>query len=62
MPHGLKPWKKKIDAILHMDRLRTVTDLCRFLGCINFYRDMWPSDSHMLAPPEMQEAFDKCIS
>jgi hypothetical protein len=36
-PHGLKPWKKKIEVILHMDRPRTVNDLCRFIGCINFY-------------------------
>jgi hypothetical protein len=74
-PRGLKPWKKKIDAILHMDRPRTSTDLRRFIGCVNFYRDMWPSRSHVLAPltacsgmkknailnwtPEMQQAFDK---
>ena len=74
-PRGLKPWKKKIDAILHMDRPRTSTDLRRFIGCVNFYRDMWPSRSHILAPltacsgmkknailnwtPEMQQAFDK---
>ena len=42
-PRGLKPWKKKIDTILHMDRPRTSTDLRRFIGCVNFYRDMWPS-------------------
>ena len=74
-PRGLKPWKKKIDVILHMDRPHTTTDLRHFIGCINFYRDMWPSRLHVLAPltacsglkkntvlnwtPEMQEAFNK---
>ena len=73
-PCGLKPWKKKIDAILHMDCPRTTTDLCQFIGCINFYCDMWLSRSHMLAPltpcsglkkntvlnwaSKMQQAFD----
>ena len=39
-PHGLKPWKKKIKAILHMDRPHTTTDLHHFIGCINFYCNM----------------------
>ena len=74
-PRGLKPWKKKIDAILHMDRPRTSTELRMFIGAVNYYRDMWPSRAHVLKPltdlsgmkkgaklnwtPEMQKAFDK---
>ena len=74
-PHDLKPWKKKIDAILHMGHPRTATDLCRFIGCINCYRDMWPSHSHVLGhlaacsgmkknailtwTSDMKDAFDK---
>jgi hypothetical protein len=74
-PRGLKPWKKKIDAILHMDRPRNATELRMFIGCVNYYRDMWPSRAHILKPltdhsglkkrtpipwtPEMQTAFDK---
>ena len=74
-PRGLKPWKKKIDAILHMDRPRTPKELRRFIGCVNYYRDMWPSRAHVLKPltdkaglkkgeklnwtDEMQTAFDK---
>jgi hypothetical protein len=74
-PCGLKPWEKKMDTILHMDRPRTATDLLRFIGCVNFYRDMWPSHYHILAPltpcsgmkknavltwtSKMQDAFDK---
>jgi hypothetical protein len=74
-PRGLKPRKKKIDAILHMDRPCNATELCMFIGCINYYCDMWPSRAHVLkaltdqsglkkrAPvkwtDEMQQAFDK---
>jgi hypothetical protein len=65
----------KIDAILHMDRLCNATELCMFIGCINYYCDMWPSHAHVLKPltdqsglkkktpikwtDEMQQAFDK---
>ncbi|KAL7474015.1 hypothetical protein ACHAW6_000015, partial [Cyclotella cf. meneghiniana] len=74
-PRGLKPWKKKIDAILHMDWPRNATELRMFIGCINYYRDMWPSHVHILKPltdhsglkkrlpipwtPEIQSPFDK---
>ncbi|KAL7476805.1 hypothetical protein ACHAW6_002640 [Cyclotella cf. meneghiniana] len=34
---GLKPRNKKVDAILHMDHLRNATEICMFLGCINYY-------------------------
>ncbi|KAL7483839.1 hypothetical protein ACHAW6_009478 [Cyclotella cf. meneghiniana] len=30
-PRELKPWKKKIDAILHMDWPRNTTELCMFM-------------------------------
>jgi hypothetical protein len=49
-PQGLKPWKKKIDAILHMDRHCNATEPLMFIGCINYYRDMWSSCAHVLKP------------
>jgi hypothetical protein len=39
-PQDLKPWKEKIDAILHMDRPCNATELCMFIGCVNYYCDM----------------------
>ncbi len=31
----LKPWKKKIDTILHMDHPHDSSCLCHFIGCVN---------------------------
>jgi hypothetical protein len=74
-PQSLKPWKKKIDAILHMDYPCNTTELRMFIGCVNYYHDMWPSHARILKPltdqsglkkrapiqwtDEMQKAFDK---
>ena len=58
-----------------MDCPCNATELCMFIGCINYYRDMWPSHVHFLKPltdqsglkkrapikwtDEMQHLFDK---
>jgi hypothetical protein len=71
----LEALEKKIDTILHMDCPCNATELRMFIGCVNYYRDMWPSCAHILKPltdqsglkkrapikwtDEMQQAFDK---
>ena len=35
---------------MHMDRPRTPTALRSFVGCVNYYRDMWVRRSETLAP------------
>ncbi len=71
-PNGVKPWRKKIEAVLQLDTPKTVSDLCSFIGAVNFHRDMWPHCAHFLAPlasltgkstlewtPEHQKAFKR---
>ena len=71
-PEGVKPWRKKIDAILRMRAPTNVKELRSFLGMVTYYRDMWPRRSHILAPltsliktkvfvwgPDQQRAFDE---
>ena len=49
-PDGLKPWSKKIEAIVNMQRPQTATELRTFLGMVTYYQEMWPRCAHILKP------------
>jgi hypothetical protein len=50
MRDGIKPQLKKIEAILAINPPTNVKELRRFLGMVQYYRDMWMRRSDMLAP------------
>jgi RNase H-like domain found in reverse transcriptase len=51
---GICPSQKKVDAILQIKPPSTGKQLRRFIGMVNYYRDMWPLRSHLLAFEKMK--------
>jgi len=47
---GIKPQPEKIQGILHMQRPTTQKQVRRFVGMVNFYRDLYPKRAELLAP------------
>ncbi len=47
---GIKAQPKKVQAILMLNPPKSVKELQRFLGMVQYYRDMWAKHSEMLAP------------
>ena len=48
--HGVQPIPKKVEAIQNIKYPKTRRELRKFIGMINFYRDMWIRRSELLAP------------
>jgi hypothetical protein len=69
---GVRPTLKKVEAIRTLSVPRTKKQVRSFIGMVNYYRDMWPKRSELLAPlsaltsktatwiwtPECQQAFE----
>jgi hypothetical protein len=47
---GIKPQANKVQAILALNPPKNVKELRRFLGMVQYYRDLWAKRSEMLAP------------
>ena len=50
MRTGIKPQPKKAEVILAISPPKQVKDLRKFLGMVQYYRDLWARCSKMLAP------------
>ena len=48
MQNGIKPMPEKISAILAIEAPRNVKELRRFLGMVQYYRDLWERRSEYL--------------
>jgi hypothetical protein len=47
---GIRPVANKVEAIQKIAEPKTTRELRRFIGIVNYYRDMWIRRSHVLAP------------
>ena len=56
---GIKPQPKKVEAILALTQPQNVKLLRRFLGMVQYYRDLWARRSKMLSP--LTDLVGECV-
>ena len=47
---GIKYQPRKIEVIMKISRPTNIKDARRFLGMVQYYRDMWQHRSHIMGP------------
>lgn len=58
--NGIAPDPAKVKAILNIDRPKNMKQVKAFIGLIQYYRDIWPRRSHILAPiVDLTKGYDK---
>ena len=45
---GIRPINKKIEAMVNMRPPNNTREACAFIGLVNYYKDMWDRQSHIL--------------
>ena len=47
---GIKPYLNKLQGFMNLGRPEITTVARALIGMVQYYRDMWPRRSHILAP------------
>ena len=47
---GIKPDTNKLQGVMALGQPVTATEERALIGMVQYYRDMWPRRSHVLAP------------
>ena len=58
---GIKPVPKKVQGIMDIGRTSTSTKYRALMGMVQYYRDMCPRQSHLLAPLKEASRGPRCI-
>ena len=47
--NGIRPLMKKVEAIQNLTAPKACKEICQFIGIVNYYQDMWPHGTEVLA-------------